>query len=195
MRCPRYMLKLRYTCRTILPHTINTGHILRCLHTMTARLRHILKLKHICRTILPYTKHTGHIMRCLHIMTACLRKMRHTCRTILPHTINTGHILDTDCQSETSILLEHSGAHLETETQLDISHHKGAILLFHSGDLVSLICIKLCLVLVGKSYDWYLKVLCIYILRMLGINRNEKMKGNGVVAKLLFLIGVYEFPL
>ncbi len=26
-------------------------------------------------------------------------------------------------------------------------------------------------------------------------NRNEKIKGNGVVAKLLFLIGVYEFPL
>ncbi len=24
---------------------------------------------------------------------------------------------------------------------------------------------------------------------------NEKMKGNGVVAKLLFLISVYEFPL
>ncbi len=48
----------------------------------------------------------------------------------------------------------------------------------------------------GKSYDWYLKVLRIYILRMQGVNMNEKkMKGNGAVAKLLFLISVYEFPL
>ncbi len=47
----------------------------------------------------------------------------------------------------------------------------------------------------GKSYHWYFKVLCIYILRILSVNGNEKMKGNGVVAKLLFLISVYEFPL
>ncbi len=27
------------------------------------------------------------------------------------------------------------------------------------------------------------------------VNMNGKMKGNGVVAELLFLISVYEFPL
>ncbi len=50
----------------------------------------------------------------------------------------------------------------------DTSHHKVAILLFHGGDLVSLIIfwIKLCIVLVGNIYHWYFKVLCIYILRM-----------------------------
>ncbi len=59
-----------------------------------------------------------------------------------------------------------------------------------------LFCIKLCLVVVGKNDHWYFKVLCICILRMLRVNRNDKMKGNGVVAKLLFLflISVYEFP-
>ncbi len=30
---------------------------------------------------------------------------------------------------------------------------------------------------------------------MEGVNWKGKMKGNGVVAKLLFLISVYEFPL
>ncbi len=54
---------------------------------------------------------------------------------------------------------------------------------------------KLCLFLVGKIDHSHFKVLCIHILRMYGINMNEKMKGNGVVAKLLFLISVYEFPL
>ncbi len=34
-----------------------------------------------------------------------------------------------------------------------------------------------------------------YILRIKGVNRNGKNKGNDVVAKLLFLISVYEFPL
>ncbi len=61
--------------------------------------------------------------------------------------------------------------------------------------LRGLFCIKPCLVLVGQIYHWYFKVLCIYILRMLRVNRNDKMTGNGVVAKLLFLISVYEFPL
>ncbi len=80
--------------------------------------------------------------------------------------------------------------------------HKVVILLFHVVDLVSLItflrglfCIKLCLVLVGIIYHWYFKLLCIYNLRMKGVNKNGKLKGNGVVAKLLFLINVYEFPL
>ncbi len=53
----------------------------------------------------------------------------------------------------------------------------------------------LCLVLVGKSYHWYFKVLYICILRIEGVNRTENMKGNGAVAKLLFLISVDEFPL
>ncbi len=81
----------------------------------------------------------------------------------------------------------------------DTSHHKVAILFFHGGDLVSLsllrgpFCIKLCLVLVRKNDHRYFKVLCIYILRMLKVNRNEKLKGNGVLAKVLFLISVY-FP-
>ncbi len=47
----------------------------------------------------------------------------------------------------------------------------------------------------GIIYHWYFKVLCIYILRMKGVDKNGKFKGNGVVAKLLFLICMYEFPL
>ncbi len=74
-------------------------------------------------------------------------------------------------------------------------------LAFHAGDLVRLITLRglfvinLCLILVATIYQWYFKVLCIYILRIKGVNRNGKIKGNDVVAKLLFLISVYEFPL
>ncbi len=57
-------------------------------------------------------------------------------------------------------------------------------LAFHGGNLVSLITYKG--TILYKAVSWYLKVLCIYILS----KWNEKMKGNGVVAKLLFLISV-----
>ncbi len=76
-----------------------------------------------------------------------------------------------------------------------------AILLFHDGDLVSLITFEGTILyqvvscFSGNIYHWYFKVLCFYILRMKGVNRNGQIKGNGVVAKLLFLISVYEFPL
>ncbi len=48
---------------------------------------------------------------------------------------------------------------------------------------------------VATIYQSYFKVLCIYILRMSVVNMNGKIKGNGVVTKLLFLVSVYEFPL
>ncbi len=54
----------------------------------------------------------------------------------------------------------------------DTSHYKVTILLFHDGDLVSLITykglfwIKLCIVLIRKKCHWYFKVLRIYIVRM-----------------------------
>ncbi len=53
-------------------------------------------------------------------------------------------------------------------------HHKVAILLFHGGGLVSLITFE--------GTILYQTV-------------NGKMEGNGVVAKLLFLVSLYEFPL
>ncbi len=36
-------LRLSCTCSAILPHTKHTGHIMRCLHTLTACLRYIVK--------------------------------------------------------------------------------------------------------------------------------------------------------
>ncbi len=70
--------------------------------------------------------------------------------------------------------------------------HKVAILLFHGGDLVSLITFEGTILYQAVSCfsekidHWYFKVLCIYILRMQGVHMNGKMKGNAVDAKLLF---------
>ncbi len=75
------------------------------------------------------------------------------------------------------------------------------MLLYHGGDSASLITFKGTILdqvfpcFIAQIYHWYFKVLCIYILRMKGVNRNGNIKGNDVVAKLLFLISMYEFPL
>ncbi len=54
----------------------------------------------------------------------------------------------------------------------DTSHYKVAILLFHGGDLVSLITFEGTILdqavscFGGKNYHWYFKVLFTYILRI-----------------------------
>ncbi len=73
--------------------------------------------------------------------------------------------------------------------------------LFHDGYLVTLITFEGTILdeVVSCFSEKYLplvfqSVMFLYFKIERG-NRNAKIKGNGVVAKLLFLISVYEFPL
>ncbi len=78
----------------------------------------------------------------------------------------------------------------------DKSHHKVAILLFHGGDLVSLITFKGTILYQAVSC-FSGKKLQLAFQSVLYLNfknvRGKYERKNGVVAKLLFLINVYEF--
>ncbi len=74
------------------------------------------------------------------------------------------------------------------------------MLFFHGCDMVSLITVEGTILYKAVSCFsginlplTFQSVMYLYF-KYIRLNMNGKMKGNGVVAKLLFLIGVYEFP-
>ncbi len=75
------------------------------------------------------------------------------------------------------------------------------MLLFHGSDLVSLITFEGTIMnqamssFSEKNVPLVFQSVMYLYFKNVGLNRNGKMKGNGVVAKLLFLISMYEFPL
>ncbi len=79
----------------------------------------------------------------------------------------------------------------------DTSHHKVVILLFHGCDLVSLITFEGTVLYQAVSCFSGKKLPLVFqsVMYLYFKNGMKKVKGNGVVAKLLFLINVYEFPL
>ncbi len=80
-------------------------------------------------------------------------------------------------------------------------HNKVTFLLFDGCGLVSLITFEGTILyqtvscFSGKKLQLVFKSVIYLYFKNVSISRNEKMKGNGVVAKLLFWIGVYECPL
>ncbi len=81
------------------------------------------------------------------------------------------------------------------------SHHKVAILLLYGGDLVSLITFEGTILYQavscfrGKKLPLVFQSVMYLYFKNVQVKRNEKMKGHGVVTKLLFWISVYEVPL
>ncbi len=83
---------------------------------------------------------------------------------------------------------------------MDTSHHNVAILLFRGSDLVNLITFEGTILyqavscFSGQNLPFaFQSVMYLYFKNVRG-KYEWKMTGNGVIAKLLFLICLYEFP-